>query len=70
MKWVYLTTAPDQLTAELWRNILREEGIPAILQSDHFSYLGTSPFPCRLMVDEERKEEALALIGEDLSPDP
>jgi hypothetical protein len=34
------------------------------------SFLGNSPFPCRLMVDEERKEEAIDLLKEQLEFDP
>jgi len=65
MKWVYLATAPDQLTAEMWREILLDEGIPAMLESsDAVTFLGISPFPCRLMVSEDRLKEAEAILAE------
>jgi hypothetical protein len=65
MKWEYLTTAPDQLTAEIWLEILQNEGIPAMLEpSDAVSFLGVSAMPCRLMVPEGLVKEALAILGE------
>ena len=70
MKWVHLTTAPDQWTAELWRAFLLEEGVPVLIEAgDVASFLGTSPFPVRLMVDRERKEEALELLSQQVSPE-
>ena len=33
MKWVTLAMAPDQLTAEMWCELLRNEGIPAMVQA-------------------------------------
>jgi hypothetical protein len=57
--WAVLGTAPDQLTAELWRGLLDEQGIPAMLApGDAVSFLGVSSTPCRLLVDERRVEEA------------
>ena len=65
MKWVILVTAPDQLTAELWRELLQESGIPAMLQAgDAVSFLGVSAFPCRLLVPEDRYTEAQGLLDE------
>ncbi len=43
MKWALLTTAPDELTAEMWAEILHSEGIPArIKPGDAVSFLGVS----------------------------
>ena len=69
MSWVNLTTAPDQLVAEMWRELLVEEGIAAMVRAgDTASYLGVSSYPCRIMVQEEdrdRAEEVLkAHLGE------
>jgi len=61
MKWVVLTTAPDQLTAEMWRSVLLEEDVPATVK-DTSSFLGVSPLPCRIMVPEDRKEDARAIL--------
>jgi hypothetical protein len=64
--WVTLVTAPDQLTAELWVSILRDQGIAAMIRpSDAVSYLGVSPFCCRVQVPEEDLERAHELIDED-----
>jgi hypothetical protein len=64
--WVTLATAPDQLTAELWVSILRDQGIAAMIRpSDAVSYLGVSPFGCRVQVPEEDLERAHELIDED-----
>jgi hypothetical protein len=63
VSWVHLTTAPDQLVAEMWRELLVEEGISALVRAgDTASYLGVSSYPCRIMVQEDdhrRAEEAL-----------
>ncbi|MBI4298843.1 MAG: DUF2007 domain-containing protein [Chloroflexi bacterium] len=64
MKWVYLATAPDQLTAEIWRELLWQERISAeIRASDAVSFLGVSPYPCRLMVPEEEQQRAKEILG-------
>ncbi|MBI4498017.1 MAG: DUF2007 domain-containing protein [Chloroflexi bacterium] len=67
MEWCTLVEAPDQLTAEFWLDILRQEGIPARLApQDVVSYLGVAPFPCRLLVPQEvveRAAEVLADVG-------
>jgi len=50
-RWLLLTTAPDQLTAEIWKDILLQEGIPAMVNpQDTMSFLGVSSLPCRIMV--------------------
>lgn len=65
MKWEYLTTAPDQLTAEVWQQLLQSEGIPTVIEPrDAISFLGVSPMPCRLMVREGLVEQALAILGQ------
>ena len=64
MKWEYLTTAPDQLTAEIWQQLLQSEGIPVVIEPrDAISFLGVSPMPCRLMVPEGLVKEGLAILG-------
>ena len=69
-RWVYLTTAPDQTTAEMWEGLLRNEGVPVIVRAgDTASYLGVFTGPCRLMVLEERLEEAREVITERLGPE-
>ena len=59
MKWARLTTAPNQLTAEMWRDLLLGEGIPAMVRGgDTTSYFGVTPFPRPILVDERLASEA------------
>ena len=59
MKWSRLTTAPNQLTAEMWRDLLLGEGIPAMVRGgDTSSYFGVTPFPRPVLVDESLESEA------------
>ena len=45
MKWVYLASAPDQLTAEMWRGLLLDAEVPAIISAGHTTtFLVLSPF--------------------------
>lgn len=64
--WVVLGTAPNQLTAELWRELLLAEGVPATLApGDVVSFLGLSAGPCRVLVPALMRDVAeLALAGE------
>ena len=63
--WVVARVAPDQLTAEMWVALLREEGVPALIKpSDAVSFLGTSGLSCRVLVPEERLAEAEAVLDE------
>ena len=62
---VYLATAPDEMTAEIWVARLQEAGIPAMIRpGDAVSFLGTSPMPCRVLVGEPYLEQARELLGE------
>ena len=65
-KWTLLTTAPDQLTAEIWKDILLKEGVPAMVNAgDTISFMGVSSFPCRIMVGygyRRRAQEILASL--------
>jgi len=64
MKWALLTTAPDELTAEMWAEILHNEGILArIKPGDAVSFLGVSAMPCRLLVPDGRVSEARAVLA-------
>jgi hypothetical protein len=63
MKWVYLATARGQLEAEMWRDMLVAEGIPALVrQGDTSAFLGISAYPCGIMVAEDRLEHAKEII--------
>ncbi len=64
MDWEVIATT-SQLTAELWQDYLQQQGIPvAILAGDTMSFLGVSPFPCRVMTTKEHAKRALELLEE------
>lgn len=63
MKLVPVATAPDQLTAEMWQELLTSEGIPATIDMENaISFLGISSRPCRVLVAEEQVEQARAVL--------
>jgi hypothetical protein len=64
--WVHLATAPDQVTAEIWVDILRDAGIAAMIRaSDAVSFLGVSSMGCRVLVMEADRDRARETLGED-----
>ncbi len=66
-KWSVVRVAPDQLTAEMWIELLREAGVPALIEpSDAVSFLGTSGLGCRVLVPEERLGDAESVLVEQL----
>jgi hypothetical protein len=65
-KWVHLTTAPDQITADIWIDILRDGGIRAMIRpSDVVSFLGVSSYGCRIQVPEEDLARAREVFGDE-----
>jgi len=69
IQWATLATAHDQMMAEMWQQLLKEEGIPSMLApQDAVSFMGVAATPVRLLVPAEmvaRAEEVLAgLAGE------
>ena len=63
-KWVHLAVAPDQITAEIWLDILRQEGVIAMIRpSDAVSYLGVSAVSCRIQTLEEDLARAREVLG-------
>ena len=67
MRWVYLATAPDQLVAEMWRDLLVGEGIAALVRSgDTSSFLGVSAYPCRVLVREDDHHRAKEVLESSL----
>jgi hypothetical protein len=66
VKWVVVATAPDQLTAEMWRDIVRQAGIDCELRpGDTASFMGVSQMPVRLIAPEseqDRARDALAAV--------
>lgn len=62
-RWVNLTTAPDQISAEMLIETLRDAGIPArISPGDVQSFLGLSNRPCRVLVDRSRQADAERIL--------
>ena len=67
MNWKYLITAPDQLVAEMWSELLLSYGVRAIVRAgDTQSFLGVSAYPCRILVDEPDFERARELMRSEL----
>jgi hypothetical protein len=67
MKWVKLTTAPSQPIAEMWCELLRNEGVPAFVKiPDGVAVVYSIPSLVGywVMVPEEREDEAAALLLE------
>ncbi len=63
-QWLLLATAPDQLTAEMWREMLRQHGIPVVISpGDTSSFMGVSSFPCRLMVASGYLKQAKEILA-------
>jgi hypothetical protein len=63
-KWLLLTTAPDQLTAEIWKDILLQQGIPAMVSpGDTTSFMGVSVFPCRILVARGYHKKAREILA-------
>ena len=67
MKWVTLVSAPDQLAAEMWSDLLNRRGIPTLVRAgDTSSFLGVSAYPCRILVDDEYLDEARRFLKDEL----
>ncbi len=67
-RWVEFVTAPDQLTAESWCQLIQNEGCPCAVKSDGIPFLGVSSAPVRLMAPEERVGEARQILERFLGP--
>jgi hypothetical protein len=62
-RWELLTTAPDQLTAEIWVDILKQNDIPAVINpQDAISFMGVSSLPCRIMVADGYRQPAQEIL--------
>lgn len=68
MEWVALVTAPNQLIAEMWCEVLQKEGVPAFAKFPaNGLYIGlvfgsAAPNGCWVMVPEERLKEATTIL--------
>ena len=65
MSWEMLATAPSLPIAEMWREMLAAEGIPALIRPGDAmtSYLGVTAYPCRIMVDAGRLDQARQVLA-------
>ncbi len=62
-RWTHLAVAPDQITADFWVQVLRDENITAMIHAaDAVSFLGVSGFGCRVQVREEDLERAIEIV--------
>jgi len=63
-KWVELVAAPDRITGEIWTDILKQEGITAVLDaSDVMSQMGWVSYSrCRIMVPEAQLGQAKEIL--------
>jgi len=67
LSWTYLITAPDQLIAEMWSELLSSYGVRARVRAgDTQSFLGVSAYPCRILVDEDDVDRARELMKSEL----
>ena len=65
-KWVHLAMAPNSTVAEMWIDILREEGLQAMIRpSDAVSFMGVTAVECRVLVVEDDLERAREVLGDD-----
>jgi hypothetical protein len=70
MNWKVLTTAPDQLIAESWCELIRSVDIDCMLQpGDAVGFMGVSVIPVRIMVDEQDIEQAQSLLDSFINAD-
>ena len=66
IEWVSAGLAPNEFTATLWRDILRDAGIGAYLKPiDAATFLIASAIlPLNVMVPKEHLEEAKSILAE------
>lgn len=65
--WEVVRVAPDQISAEMWVELLRDAGMPALIRpSDAVSFLGMSALSCRVLVPKERLAEAAILLKQQI----
>jgi len=68
MDWTVVATAPDQMTAEMWSELLRNQGIPSRLHpGDVSGFLGVSPHSVRVLVPEGDSHKAREYMNDILT---
>ena len=69
-KWVTFATAPDQITAEMWTDLVRQTGVDCALQpGDMIGFIGVSAAPVRLIAREHDAERARQALDQQLGRD-
>lgn len=59
MKWTVFVTAPDQITAEMWVELLRHDGVRCgIRPGDTSRFMGVGTLPVRLVAPEDEADKA------------
>ena len=72
-RMVVVATTPDQMTAEMWAELIRDAGLFAVVApGDVASFLGMSPRPCQVLAPESQAAAARRLLADVTSdqPDP
>lgn len=70
MKWTVFAIAPDQVTAEMWCEMLRSSGVNCRLRDINPSFIGPSLHPVRLVAPEDEWELALHLLESNVELGP
>ena len=69
MKWVTLTTAPNEPIGQSWVALLANHGIPAHVEGNIIvTLVGGAGSPVRIMVPEDRMGEAETKLEELVGP--
>lgn len=64
MEWVPIASVPQQI-GEMFQDLLWKEGIVSRLETvSPGSFLGVSPYPCRVLVRSEQADFAAAYLRE------
>lgn len=72
MQWTPIISAPQHI-AEMFQELLWSEGIVSRLEpTDVVSFLGVSPYPCRVLIRPDQAAAAAELLAEVTGrpPDP
>lgn len=65
MAWVTVATAPSQIIAEMWQQLVEDAGIEArILPSAAAVFGGVMNSPCRVQAPEERARDARSVLSQ------
>ena len=63
-EWTTIATAPDQLTAEMWQQLMWQESIPAMIDPhDAISFMGVASTPVRLKVPVDLAVKAREVLA-------